>query len=87
MREYCEAGIMLIAGEIFGAVYPDAAFPTGSSFLPDAPANPNLQVFDNCTRNAADLSACVASGRHWLGAPAIHSGSEPDASGQHHPWI
>ena len=49
MREYCEAGVKLIVGEIFGAEqearevaaeYPDVAFLLGSSFPPDAAANP-----------------------------------------------
>ena len=51
MREYAESGVKLIVGEIFGAEaearevaaeYPDVAFLLGSSFPPDAAANPNL---------------------------------------------
>ena len=71
MREYCEAGVKLIVGEIFGAEaearevcaeYPDVAFLLGSSFMPDAAANPNLSVFDNYIQDAAYLSGIVAGG-------------------------
>ncbi|MDP3197944.1 BMP family protein [Tabrizicola sp.] len=71
MREYCEAGVKLIVGEIFGAEaearevcaeYPDVAFLLGSSFMPDAGANPNLAVFDNYIQDAAYLSGIVAGG-------------------------
>jgi len=71
MREYCEAGVKLIVGEIFGAEaearevcaeYPDVAFLLGSSFLPDEAANPNLAVFDNYIQDAAYLSGIVAGG-------------------------
>lgn len=69
MREYCEAGVKLIVGEIFGAEaearevcteYPDVAFLLGSSFLPDAAANPNLAVFDNYIQDASYLSGIIA---------------------------
>lgn len=68
MREYCEAGVKLIVGEIFGAEaearevcaeYPDVAFLLGSSFLPDG-KNPNLSVFDNYIQDAAYLSGIIA---------------------------
>ncbi|MFM7335213.1 MAG: BMP family protein [Tabrizicola sp.] len=71
MREYCEAGVKLIVGEIFGAEaearevcaeYPDVAFLLGSSFMPDEAANPNLAVFDNYIQDAAYLSGIVAGG-------------------------
>lgn len=71
MREYCEAGIKLIVGEIFGAEaearevcaeYPDVAFLMGSSFKPDPVANTNLSVFDNYIQDAAYLSGIVAGG-------------------------
>jgi basic membrane protein A and related proteins len=71
MREYAEAGVKLIVGEIFGAEaearevcaeYPDVAFLLGSSFPPDAAANPNLAVFDNYIQDAAYLSGIVAGG-------------------------
>jgi basic membrane protein A len=71
MREYCESGVKLIVGEIFGAEqearevcaeYPDVAFLLGSSFMPDAAANPNLAVFDNYIQDAAYLSGIVAGG-------------------------
>ncbi len=71
MREYCEAGVKLIVGEVFGAEaearevcaeYPDVAFLLGSSFPPDAAANPNLGVFDNYIQDAAYLSGIVAGG-------------------------
>lgn len=71
MREYAEAGVKLIVGEIFGAEaearevcaeYPDVAFLMGSSFMPDAAANPNLAVFDNYIQDAAYLSGIVAGG-------------------------
>ncbi len=69
MREYCEAGVKLIVGEIFGAEaearevcaeYPDVAFLLGSSFMPDAAANPNLAVFDNYIQDASYLSGIIA---------------------------
>ncbi|MGB8811808.1 MAG: BMP family protein [Paracoccaceae bacterium] len=68
MREYAEAGVKLIIGEIFGAEaearevaaeYPDVAFLMGSSFMPDA-AVPNLSVFDNYIQDAAYLSGIIA---------------------------
>ncbi len=71
MREYCEAGVKLIVGEIFGAEaearevcaeYPDVVFLMGSSFPPDEAANPNLGVFDNYIQDAAYLSGIVAGG-------------------------
>lgn len=71
MREYCEAGVKLIVGEIFGAEqearevcaeYPNVAFLLGSSFMPDEAANPNLAVFDNYIQDAAYLSGIVAGG-------------------------
>jgi basic membrane lipoprotein Med (substrate-binding protein (PBP1-ABC) superfamily) len=71
MREYCEAGVKLVVGEIFGveaearevcAEYPDVAFLLGSSFMPDEAANPNLAVFDNYIQDAAYLSGIVAGG-------------------------
>jgi basic membrane protein A and related proteins len=69
MREYCEAGVKLIVGEIFGAEaearevcteYPEVAFLLGSSFLHDATANPNLAVFDNYIQDASYLSGIIA---------------------------
>jgi basic membrane lipoprotein Med (substrate-binding protein (PBP1-ABC) superfamily) len=71
MREYAEQGVQLIVGEIFGAEaearevcaeYPETAFLLGSSFMPDAAANPNLAVFDNYIQDAAYLSGIVAGG-------------------------
>ncbi len=67
MREYCESGVKLIVGEIFGAEaearevcaeYPDVAFLLGSSFLPDG-KNPNLAVFDNYIQDAAIFRASL----------------------------
>lgn len=69
MREYAESGVQLIVGEIFGAEaearevcaeYPGVAFLMGSSFLPDAAANPNLSVFDNYIQDAAYLTGIIA---------------------------
>ncbi len=69
MREFCESGVKLIVGEIFGAEaearevcaeYPDVAFLLGSSFLHDAEANPNLAVFDNYIQDASYLSGIIA---------------------------
>ncbi|MCF1709310.1 BMP family protein [Tabrizicola sp. J26] len=69
MREYCEQGMQLIVGEIFGAEqearevcaeYPNVAFLLGSSFPPDEAANPNLAVFDNFIQDASYLSGIVA---------------------------
>jgi basic membrane lipoprotein Med (substrate-binding protein (PBP1-ABC) superfamily) len=69
MREYCEQGVQLIVGEIFGAEqearevcaeYPGVAFLLGSSFLPDKAANPNLAVFDNYIQDASYLSGIIA---------------------------
>nr|WP_050527777.1 BMP family protein [Pseudorhodobacter aquimaris] len=68
MREYAEAGVQLIVGEIFGveqearevaADYPDVAFLMGSSFPPDE-AVPNLAVFDNYIQDASYLSGIIA---------------------------
>jgi basic membrane lipoprotein Med (substrate-binding protein (PBP1-ABC) superfamily) len=69
MREYAEAGNQLIVGEIFGveaearevaAEYPGTAFLMGSSFMPDAAANPNLAVFDNYIQDASYLTGIIA---------------------------
>jgi basic membrane protein A and related proteins len=69
MREYAESGVQLIVGEIFGAEaearevcaeYPNVAFLLGSSFLPDAAANPNLAVFDNYIQDASYLTGIIA---------------------------
>jgi basic membrane protein A len=69
MREYCEAGHQLIVGEAFAVEdaaravakdYPDRAFLIGSSFKPDAGANPNFAVFDNYIQDASYLSGIVA---------------------------
>ncbi len=69
MREYCEAGQQFIVGEAFAVEdaaravakdYPDRAFLIGSSFKPDAAANPNFAVFDNYIQDASYLSGIVA---------------------------
>ena len=69
MREYAESGVGLIVGEIFGAEaearevageYPNVAFLMGSSFMPDAAANPNLSVFDNYIQDASYLTGIIA---------------------------
>ncbi len=66
MREYSEAGVQLIVGEVFGleraarkvaADYPETAFLMGSSFKPAAP---NFSVFDNFIHEPAYLSGMVA---------------------------
>jgi basic membrane lipoprotein Med (substrate-binding protein (PBP1-ABC) superfamily) len=71
MREYCEAGVKLVVGEIFGveaearevcAEYPEVAFLLGSSFMHDEEKHPNLAVFDNYIQDAAYLSGIVAGG-------------------------
>ena len=68
MREYCESGVTLILGEIFGveaearevaAEYPDVKFLMGSSLMPDE-AVPNLAVFDNYIQDASYLSGIIA---------------------------
>ncbi len=68
MREYAEAGVKLIVGEIFGVEqearevvldYPDTAFLLGSS-LPADPEYPNLAVFDNYVQDASYLSGIIA---------------------------
>ncbi|MFO1175199.1 MAG: BMP family protein [Paracoccaceae bacterium] len=68
MREYCESGVKLLVGEIFGAEqearevvadYPDVAFLLGSSLPPDDKL-PNLAVFDNYIQDAAYLTGIVA---------------------------
>ncbi len=70
MREYAEAGMDLIVGEVFGvedearevaADYPKVAFLMGSSFKPD-PALPNFAVFDNYIQDASYLTGLVAGG-------------------------
>jgi basic membrane protein A and related proteins len=69
MREYCEAGHQLIVGEAFAVEdaaravakdYPDRAFLIGSSFKPDASANPNFAVFDNYIQDASYLTGIIA---------------------------
>lgn len=69
MREYAEQGVKLIVGEIFGveaearevaAEYPEVAFLMGSSFMPDAAANPNLAVFDNYIQDASYLTGIIS---------------------------
>jgi basic membrane protein A len=69
MREYCEAGHQLIVGEAFAVEdaaravakdYPDRAFLIGSSFPPDAAANPNFAVFDNYIQDASYLTGLIA---------------------------
>ncbi len=69
LREYCESGTQFIIGESFSAEdaarsvakdYPDKAFLMGSSFKPDAAANPNFSVFDNYIQDASYLSGIVA---------------------------
>jgi basic membrane protein A len=69
MREYCEAGHQLIVGEAFAVEdaarsvakdYPNTAFLIGSSFKPDAAANPNFAVFDNYIQDASYLSGIIA---------------------------
>lgn len=66
MREYAEAGVKLIVGEVFGLEraarkvaldYPDVAFLMGSSFKPQ---EPNFSVFDNFIHEPAFLSGMVA---------------------------
>ena len=68
MREYAEAGMQLIIGEVFGveqearevaADYPNVAFLMGSSFKQDV-ALPNFAVFDNYIQDAAYLSGLIA---------------------------
>jgi basic membrane lipoprotein Med (substrate-binding protein (PBP1-ABC) superfamily) len=68
MREYAEAGVKLIIGEIFGVEqearevvldYPETAFLLGSSFLDD-PDYPNLAVFDNYIQDASYLTGIIA---------------------------
>jgi len=69
MREYCEAGQQLIVGEAFAVEdaaravakdYADRAFLIGSSFKPDAAANPNFAVFDNYIQDASYLTGIIA---------------------------
>ena len=68
MREYAEAGVQLIVGEVFGveqearevaAEYPNVAFLMGSSFMHDD-ALPNFAVFDNYIHDAAYLTGLIA---------------------------
>jgi len=68
MREYAEAGVQLILGEIFGVEmearevaydYPDVAFLMGSS-LPASDEFPNLAVFDNYIQDASYLTGLIA---------------------------
>jgi basic membrane lipoprotein Med (substrate-binding protein (PBP1-ABC) superfamily) len=68
MREYAEAGVKLMVGEVFGveqearevaADYPDVAFLMGSSFMHDD-ALPNFAVFDNYIQDASYLTGIVA---------------------------
>ena len=82
MGEYCEAGVKLIVGEIFGAEaearevcaeYPDVAFLLGSSFKQDA-AIPNLAVFDNYIQDASYLSGIIAGAMTKTGSIGMVGG-------------
>lgn len=83
MREYCEQGMQLIVGEIFGAEqearevcaeYPGVAFLLGSSFLPDEAANSNLAVFDNFIQDASYLSGIIAGSMTKTGSIGMVGG-------------
>jgi basic membrane lipoprotein Med (substrate-binding protein (PBP1-ABC) superfamily) len=83
MREYCEQGMQLIVGEIFGAEqearevcaeYPGVAFLLGSSFMPDEAANPNLAVFDNYIQDASYLSGIIAGAMTKTGSIGMVGG-------------
>jgi basic membrane lipoprotein Med (substrate-binding protein (PBP1-ABC) superfamily) len=83
MREYAEAGNQLIVGEIFGveaearevaAEYPGTAFLMGSSFMPDAAANPNLAVFDNYIQDASYLTGIIAGAMTQSGSIGMVGG-------------
>jgi basic membrane protein A and related proteins len=83
MREYAEAGNQLIVGEIFGveaearevaAEYPNVAFLMGSSFMPDAAANPNLAVFDNYIQDASYLTGIIAGAMTQTGSIGMVGG-------------
>jgi basic membrane lipoprotein Med (substrate-binding protein (PBP1-ABC) superfamily) len=83
MREYCEQGMQLIVGEIFGAEqearevaaeYPGVAFLLGSSFMPDEAANPNLAVFDNYIQDASYLSGVIAGAMTKTGSIGMVGG-------------
>jgi basic membrane lipoprotein Med (substrate-binding protein (PBP1-ABC) superfamily) len=82
MREYCESGVKLIVGEIFGVEaearevcleYPDVAFLLGSSFLED-PAVPNLAVFDNYIQDASYLTGLIAGAMTTSGSIGMVGG-------------
>ena len=96
MREYCESGVKLIVGEIFGveaearevcAEYPDVAFLLGSSFKQDA-AIPNLAVFDNYIQDASYLTGVIAGAKTKSGNIGMVGGfpipevNRPDATFQ-----
>ena len=83
MREYCEQGMQLIVGEIFGAEqearevcaeYPGVAFLLGSSFMPDEAASPNLAVFDNYIQDASYLSGIIAGAMTKTGSIGMVGG-------------
>jgi basic membrane protein A len=66
MREYAEAGVQLVFGEVFGveraartvaADYPEVAWVMGSSFGPEPP---NFAVFDNYIQECSYLTGLVA---------------------------
>ena len=82
MREYCESGVTLIVGEIFGveaearevaAEYPDVKFLMGSSLMPDE-AVPNLAVFDNYIQDASYLSGIIAGAMTTTGSIGMVGG-------------
>ena len=82
MREYCESGVTLIVGEIFGveaearevaAEYPDVKFLMGSSLMPDE-AVPNLSVFDNYIQDASYLSGIIAGAMTTTGSIGMVGG-------------
>lgn len=82
LREYCESGVTLIIGEIFGveaearevvAEYPDVKFLLGSSFPEDA-EYPNLGVFDNYIQDASYLSGIIAGAMTKTGSIGMVGG-------------
>jgi basic membrane protein A and related proteins len=90
VRDYCRVGRKLIIVDAFAAEdivrsvaaeFPDRAFLLGSTFRPDAEANPNVAVFDASIQDAAYLLGFLAgqvtkSGRMGL----VGSFSTPNAN-------
>ena len=60
--------------------YPKTAFLIGSSFKPDAAANPNFAVFDNYIQDASYLSGIIAGAMTKTGVLKMRAGRADEAT-------